>query len=203
MRQHELLINAGDVIEVQLTSETVVIETNGRRRDAEPGHITNRMRLFVRETDGKEQTYDFEETELGVRNTQRVAIVRARLAGAPAPVNLILYNLSSGAKQPFDPAIGAYLHKKTLFGPIWKASGAALLIAFGFYLVSHFVMGRGAVSAGFLAAMFAFLAFPVVWWISGIVDRISAQGRFRKAYAAFVAAMDERTRAFAPASPQA
>jgi hypothetical protein len=57
-----LLINAGDVIEVQLTSETVVIEGAGGRRNAEPGHITNRMRLFVRQTDGVEKKYDFEDT---------------------------------------------------------------------------------------------------------------------------------------------
>ena len=67
-----VLVSVGDVIEVQLTSETVMIEGAHGRRQAEPGHITNRMRLFVKLVDGKEQKFDFEDTELGVRETQRV-----------------------------------------------------------------------------------------------------------------------------------
>ena len=72
-----LLISAGDVIEVQLTSETVVIDTP-QGRQVEQGHITNRMRLFIKLTDGKETKFDFEDTELGVRETQRVAVVRGK-----------------------------------------------------------------------------------------------------------------------------
>src|SRR5262245_12294204 len=111
MASHKLLISAGDVIEVQLTSETVVIE-GATRRHVEPGHITNRMRLFVRELDGSEMKYDFEDTELGVRESQRVAIVRAHLKRAPAPVNMILFNLSSNERDTFEPGLAAYLGHK-------------------------------------------------------------------------------------------
>src|SRR5262245_18211023 len=93
MAASTLLITAGDVIEVQLTSETVVIE-GADRCYVEPGHIPNRMRLFVREAVGKEQKFDFEDTELGVRETQRVAVVRGRLKKRPEAMNLLLFNLS-------------------------------------------------------------------------------------------------------------
>lgn len=189
----KVLISAGDVIEVQLTSETVVLQDAHGRRAAEPGHITNRMRLFVKETDGKEKKYDFEDTELGVRETQRVAIVRA-----PSGANLILFNLSSGEQDTFEPAIHALLSKKPLFGPLWKAIGVALVIAVIFYLVSHYQFGRGPVMAGFMAGFFAFLTVPVLWWIWKTWDRVTESMRFKAARKKFIAEMEARVRAYAP-----
>ncbi|MEZ6024392.1 MAG: hypothetical protein R3C16_13485 [Hyphomonadaceae bacterium] len=122
-----VLINAGDVIDVQLTSETVVIESARGRRQVEraPGHIQDRMRLFVRETDGREQKYDFDDTELGVRETQRVAVVRQARAPWREPVNLILFNLSSGEKDCFEPGLAAHLGLKPFFSAIAKAIALA------------------------------------------------------------------------------
>src|ERR1043165_7691522 len=123
-------IHAGDVIEVQLTSETVVIETpNGRREADDAGRITNRMRLFVRHPDGKEEKYDFDDTELGVRETQTVAIVRGKRRRAKEPVNLILFNPSSGEHDPFERGLASYLGHKPFFGPLSKALVLALGVA--------------------------------------------------------------------------
>jgi hypothetical protein len=200
-----LLISAGDVIEVQLTSETVVIETaGGRRAAAEPGHITNRMRLFVRETDGKEQKYDFEDTELGVRETQRVAIVRGKLKRAPQPVNLVLYNLSSGERDTFEQGIAAHLGRKPFFGPLWKAGALSLGVALVFWFVSNFIErdGHGGTMSIFLAAMFGFLTYPVFWWICRTWDRITERMRYKAARKKFLKDMDARVQAYAPAPQQ-
>jgi hypothetical protein len=195
-----LLISAGDVIEVQLTSETVVIETqSGRRPAAEPGHITNRMRLFIRELDGKEQKYDFEDTELGVRETQRVAIVRGRLKRAPEPVNLLLYNLSSGERDTFESGLAAYLGRRPFFGPLWKAAALSLGMALVFWFVSNFIerRGDGGMMSVFLAAMFGFLTYPVFWWLSRTWDRITERMRYRAARKRFIRDMDARAKAHA------
>ena len=191
-----LLISAGDVIEVQLTSETVVMD--GGRAQAAPGHITNRMRIFVRETDGAERTYDFEESELGVRDGQRVAVVRARIKGETEPVNLILFNLSAGKRDLFEAGLAAHLGRRPFFGPRWKAFALSLGLAGVFYFVSHYQLGRGPVGAGFLAAMFAFLAYPVFWWIAGSWDRITERIRYGRARKLFIADMDGRVKTYAP-----
>lgn len=195
------LVNAGDVIEVQLTSETVIIE-DADRRHVEPGHITNRLRLFVRETDGREQKYDFEDTELGVRETQRVAVVRGHLRKRAGPVNLILYNLSSGERDTFEAGLAAYLGRKARIGARWKAAGFALLVGVAFWAVSNYLErgGQGGAMSVFLAAMFGFLTYPIFWWVCGTWDRISERMRYRAARKRFLSEMDARVRTYAPLS---
>ena len=203
MAAETLLVTAGDVIEVQLTSETVVIEAaRGRRPSDEPGHILNRMRLFVRETDGREQKYDFEETKLGVRESQRVAIVRGRLKRVPEPFNLILFNLSSGERDTFEGGLAAYLRRKPFFGPLWKAAVFSLGVVLVFWFVSNFItrQGDGATMSIFLALMFGFLTYPVFWWLCATWDRITENMRYKRARLRFIADMDARVQAFAPGS---
>lgn len=199
MAANTLLISAGDVIEVQLTSETVVIE-GANRRHVEPGHITNRMRLFVRETDGGEKKYDFEDTELGVRETQCVAIVRGTLKRSPEPFNLILFNLSSGEKDTFEPGLAAYLGRKPFFGALSKAAVLALGVAVIFWFVSNYITrdGHGGLMSVMLGIMFAFLTYPVFWWIARTWDRISERLRYKAARKRFIAEMAERVRVYAP-----
>jgi len=197
-----LLINAGDVLEVQLTSETVVIEGAGGRRNAEPGHITNRMRLFVRQTDGAEKKYDFEDTELGVREEQRVAIVRGQLKKWPAPQNLILFNLSSGEHDTFEGGLFAYLGRKPFFGPLWKAAACSLGVIAIFWFVSNFIErdGAGGLGSISLAVMFGFLTYPVFWWICRTWDRVTEKMRYKSARKRFIKEMQGRVQAYAPAS---
>jgi translation initiation factor IF-1 len=204
MAANTLLISAGDVIEVQLTSETVVIE-GADRRHVEPGHITNRMRLFVRETDGSERKYDFEDTELGVRETQRVAIVRGALKRAPEPMNLLLFNLSSGEKDAFESGLAVYLGRKPFFGPLWKAAVLALGVALIFWFVSNFIErnGQGGLMSVMLAVMFAFLTYPVFWWLARTWDRITERWRYRAARKRFIAEMTGRVQSYAPGAEPA
>jgi len=201
MATHTLLISAGDVIDVQLTSETVVIESRTGRREEE-GHITNRMRLFVKETDGAEKKYDFEDTELGVRETQRVAIVRGKLKKVPEPFNMMLFNLSSGEHDTFEHGLRAYLGHKPFFGPLWKAAALSFGVAIVFWFVSNFVTrhGTGGLMSISLAIMFAFLTYPVFWWISRTWDRITERFRYRSARKRFIKDMRGRVNSYAPQS---
>lgn len=195
-----LLISAGEVIDVQLTSETVVMQTPaGGRPVAQPGHITNRMRLFVRDADGREQKYDFEDTELGVRETQRVVIVRGSRKRAREPVNLVLYNLSSGERDAFEPGLAAYLGRRPFFGPLWKAGVLALGVALVFWFVSNFIErdGQGGTMSMFFAAMFGFLTYPVFWWLCRVWDRITERMRYKAARKRFLKDMDARAQAHA------
>lgn len=201
----KVLVSAGDVIEVQLTSETVVIEGARGRRSEEPGHITNRMRLFVRETDGSEKKYDFEDTELGVRETQRVAIVRGQPKKTPHPINLVLYNLSSGERDTFEGGLATHLGHKPFFGPPWKAAALAFGVALVFWFVSNFITrnGYGGLLSVGLALMFGFLTYPVFWWLSSVWDRITERMRYKSARKRFLKDMDGRVRAYAPTASAA
>lgn len=192
-------ISAGDVLEVQLTSETVVLHTPQGAQSFGAGHITNRMRLFIRESDGREKKYDFEDTDLGVREGQRVAVVQGRLKRAPEPVNLLLFNLSSGEMDAFEPGLAAYLHRPVLFGPPLKALAAALLVGVACWFVSRYMLDRDAASAGLVTAGFALLTFPIVWWASSAWDRITGQMRYRAARKRFINEMSARVQAYAQA----
>jgi hypothetical protein len=204
MAAQTLLISAGDVIDVQLTSETVVIESRTGHREEE-GHITNRMRLFVKETDGSEKKYDFEDTELGVRETQRVAIVRGKLKKIEQPMHLILFNLSSGEHDTFEGGLRAYLGHKPFFGPLWKAATLSLGVAVVFWFVSNFITrnGYGGLMSISLALMFGFLTYPVFWWLSRTWDRITERMRYKAARKRFIKDMAGRVRAYAPSAAPA
>lgn len=209
----KLIVAAGDVIDVQLTSETVVIE-GADRRHVEPGHITNRMRLFVKLTDGKEQKYDFEDTELGVRETQRVVIVRGQGKGkrAGAPYNIVLFNLASGERGEFESGLRVYLGHKPFFGPLWKAAVISLGVALVSWFVATFVVNphsSGGISGLWLGIMFGFLSYPAWWWLARTWDRITERMRYRAAKKKFLVEMQARADAYAeaaeaaPAQPQA
>lgn len=199
MTEWALIVAAGDVLDVQLTSETVVIDTPlGRRPAGEPGHITNRVRLFVKDLDGKEQVFDFEDTELGVRESQRVAIVRAKSGRAHAPINLMLFNLSSAQHDTFEPGLAAYLGRKPFFGPPWKAAALSLVGALIFWLMSHFLYHRSTVQANYFAAAFAFALYPALYWLCGLWDRITERIRYKAARTHFITEMSARVQAYTP-----
>jgi len=201
MARQTPLITVGDVIEVQLTSERVVIRS-AQGREAQPAHITSRMRLFVKELDGSEHKYDFDDTELGVRETQRVGIVRARFKGQRDPQNLALFNLSSGESDAFEPALAAYLQRRPLVGPRGHALGWALVVALLTWAISNWGYrgGEGGPMSVFLAVAFAVLTFPIVWGLSALWDRLSARARYGRARAAFLSDAEAQVRALAGAA---
>jgi hypothetical protein len=202
MAEDTLLVTAGDVIDVQLTSETVVIEDAGMRH-VEPGHITNRMRLFVREMDGRERKYDFDDTELGVRETQRVAIVRGRPKRHKTELNLILFNLSSGESDTFKDNLAVYLGRTPVIGALGKAFIFSALVALITWVAPQLLgVGYNGALAIALAAMFALIGFPLFWWLSSVWDRVSERIRYRNALKRFIADMTTRVQAYAPGAAQ-
>jgi hypothetical protein len=206
-----LLISGGEVIEVQLTSETYVMAQgsgSGRKRrrkrgEAQPtGRIVNRMRVFVREPDGKERTYDFEGARLGVHDGHSVCVVRGRCEGGGKPVNLMLCNLSTEDRDLFEQQIVTFLDRKRLFGPFWHAMGLSAVLWVLFFLISFGIVRHGhqAITAGFYALFFAFLAFPVLWAGTGIWDRITERRRFKDGRAKLISDIEAHIAQLAPAA---
>lgn len=191
-------ITAGDVIEVQLTSETVVFDRGDGSVTAEPGHITNRMRLFVRELDGAERKYDFEDTELGVRETQRVAIVQGVPKRGKAPVHLILFNLSSGESDIFERGLRAFLDDGPKVASPLKALIAGLAWALLFWLVARYGFAKSEGFANVYSVMSALLLLPFFWWGARAWDNFTQEWRYQAACKKLIADADGRVRAYEP-----
>jgi hypothetical protein len=205
MTAGRLFVSAGDVVEVQLSADTPPQDPKGRKKKkpkkAPPRRITvKRMRLFLREGDGKDQKYDFEDARLGVRQGQRVAVARGALRGAPEPVNLMLCNLSTGEHEVFEHALTLFLVDKPTFTPFWQGmvmAGAAWIIT---TLAMFLIITPGVSFAG--AAWYGvFVAFVLFWPLWGLAyswDRMTERGRFRRAREAFIADIEARAKAYAP-----
>jgi hypothetical protein len=194
-----LQITDGEVIEVQLTSETYVMAPGegGQKRRRKPrraaaapaGKILNRMRVFVREPDGKERNYDFEGARVGVHDGHRVCIVRGRCATTKDPLNLMLCNLSTEDRDLYESAILRFLDQPRMFGPFWRAVGLSLwvwLIVSGLWalIVTH---GRHFLTVSIYALFFMFLAFPLIWGGVALWDRLSEKRRFEDGRAKLIA----------------
>ena len=210
-----LHIVTGEVIDVQLTSETLVVESAvGRRRTkrkapkpASGGRITNRMRVFLRDHDAaKETMFDFEGAKLGVRDGHHCAVVRGHCKGAKDPVNLMLINISTNERDFFELGIFAFLNRKRFFGPIWTALGLSLImIAFGVFF-SQVILGHSesmsVLESFWWSLFFAFLVFPIFWWLAGLWQRMDDRARLRRARQALIEEVEARLRG-APRPTQA
>lgn len=207
-------IAAGDVIEVQLTSETLVVENQrgerqpGRKaqRAVQTGRISNKMRVFLRDADGKEDDYDLDGARIGVRDGHRAAIVRGNVPGVREPINLVLINISTDERDVFERNMHAFLYRKPFFGPLWKAFGlAAIMTVFGvfysqFILQHHDTMTM--LESFWWALFFSFLAFPVLWWVAGLFEKITGDAKYKRDRAKLLADIDGRLHAFQKPSTQ-
>lgn len=202
-------IAAGEVIEVQLTSETYVIEgraspSTKKRAKAKPqtgGRIVNRMRVFLREPDGKERNYDFAEARIGLHDGHHAAVVRGKIKDAREPLNLMLVNFSTDERDLFERNIAAFLDKPVLFGPKWKALGLSLvMLLFGMGL-SHFVISpdKPWSFAFWMALFFAFLAFPIFWGVTELWTRLTERARFTRERAKLLSEIEGALKAHRPA----
>jgi hypothetical protein len=124
--------------------------------------------------------------------------VRAKFKAHPAPINLLLFNLSSGEMDTFEPALEALLGRTPLFGPRWKAAAAALLAGTIAWLVSRYAVGQGPLVAGFISIAAAFAAYPLTLWAARAWDRITEDMRYRSARKRFIEEMWTRVKAYAP-----
>ncbi len=200
-------IAAGEVIEVQLTSETYVIEgrptpkaKKGKLQPLAGGRIANRMRVFLREADGKERNYDFADARIGLHDGHQAAVARGKIKGERDPINLMLVNFSTDERDLFERNIAEFLDKPALFGPIWKAVGlAALMLLIGMAL-SHFVISpdKGWAYAFWWAFFFSFLAFPIFWGITALWTRLTDRARYQRDRAKLIADIEGALKAHRP-----
>jgi hypothetical protein len=199
-----LLVSAGDVVEVQLAAEPPVDNAKAaKRKKGKPAprrQTVTRMRVFLREADGKDQKFDFDDAQLGVRAGQRVAVARGVLDGVREPINLMLCNLSTGEQEIFERAVAVFLFSKPGFGPLLQGlvmAGAVWLITVA---LTHFVMtpGMSYIASFWYGAFVAFVLFWALWGAAHFWSRVTARGRFRRARAAFIADVETRVKAYAP-----
>jgi hypothetical protein len=205
-----LLITAGDVIDVQLTSETIMVEGanqgRGKRRQARTATRTlKRMRVFLRDSAGKEMKFDLAETNLGVRDGHRCAVVHGRCPGLKDPAPLMLANLSTDERETFDHGVAAYLRRRRFFGPLWKAFFASLLMtAFGVFY-SQIILGHhdsmSVLESLWWAGFFSFLTYPVFWWLAAMWEQMTERARFRRGRAQLLADIEAGLRAHRQTPP--
>ncbi len=186
-------IAAGDVLEVQLTSETVIFE----RGDGTSEHnASNRMRLFVRDLEGKERKFDFEETQLGVRTGQRIAVVQGQTRSEP--VTLMLFNLSAGEDDTFETNLRAFLDVRSWFSPPLQTLAATVIYIALFWLIARFGFGRSEGFANVYSVVSAALLAPAFWWAATTWERLSHEWRYNAARKRLISDARGRVRVYAP-----
>lgn len=162
----------GEVTKVQFTSETHPAP-GGK---SGPAIILNKMRIFLREKDGgQERDFAFTNTTVGVHEGHTIAIARAIVRGARAPVLLALINESTGQRDDSEEGFERAGHVDGFFGPRWKATGlSAVLFVLG-YLISRFIVSPDKTSSTWITwpLFLAFLAFPIFWGGTVLWDRIT------------------------------
>lgn len=165
----------GEVTKVQFTSETHLAP--GGKRAPPQNRVVNKMRIFLREkADGKERDFAFTNTTVGVHEGHTIAIARAIVRGAEAPVLLALINESTGQRDDSEDGFERAGRVGGFFGPRWKAVGmSTVLFAFG-YLISRFVVSPEKTASTWITwpLFLAFLAFPIFWGGTTLWDRITS-----------------------------
>jgi hypothetical protein len=191
----KLEIIAGEVTEVQLRSEAIEDAPNapahGRRHPKE--RIINNMRIFVREDNGHEDDYDFEESSVGVRQGHRVVIVRATDKRVSKPVILALHNVSNDEREENAENFALFTDRGPKLGPRLLAFAWTVGVFVIGFLLSRFVISPEKGMGWWISwpLFFSFLAFPILWgaivlWRS-VTRRVSAE-RARNAIRAEIAA---------------
>lgn len=176
----KLMITTGEVLRVQLTSETHMLKSP--TPTGAQSRVVNKMRIFLRDSaDGKEKDFTFVNSSVGVREGHRISVVRAQLRHIKAPLLLMLVNHATGQREESENGFTTAMSPKGYFGPRWRAFGLTTILFFLFWAISHFIVrqGSGGLMSFFMAFMFSFLTFPVFW--GGVVmwDRFTVPKRER------------------------
>ena len=192
MNLPKLEIIEGDAVKVQLTSETHAPARGGVKANDKllvSSKVLNRMRLFIMRADGKEQDFQFVNSTVGVREGNRVAVVRAKPNGPGPWLVVALYNLTT---QTREEQIGAFAKaaRQQWIGARWRAgmwaAGAfALDLLIGKWLHPHD-------HSFWIAISFGIVAYPIAWAIGWITDLIVLPERQREAEKALRFAIDEK-----------
>lgn len=202
MGKVEFDIVSGIVTEVQLAPERYEAPAPGR--DAPEGHITNRMRIFIRDG-AEEDDYDVDDDEIGVRDGHSVVLARARDAHVREPVNLLLFNVSTDERREFARNFALFTDRPALFGPRWKATGAAALFFLAAFAFAALLLWPEAGMAAWITwpLIWTILVWPVFWAAAWAWDAITRPIRAERARNAMRAEIEARLAAHLAAAPSA
>jgi len=194
MNLPKLEIIEGDVVKVQLTSETRVAGRGGAKASEKvlvSSKITNRMRVFLLGADGREQDFQFANSTVGVREGHRVAVVRAKPAGPGPWLTVALYNLTT---QVREEQIGAFARaaRQQWLGVRWRAAFWALGVFVFYWPLSEILPLAERQRGPGIALALAILTYPFASAIGWIVDRLVLPARQREAEKALRFAIEER-----------
>jgi hypothetical protein len=169
MRLPRLDVLIGDVVKVQMATETHVA---GGATDTAPlavsSSVVHRMRIFLRQKDGKERDVQFANAKLGVREGHHIAIALAKpLGGAMRPVTLV--NLTTGQREEYQDAFRAVVRQKIIHARL-RAGAAGLILGVGFFLFAHLFQPEG--DHLWPAIGIGLLGFGALWGVFAAVDAV-------------------------------
>lgn len=178
MHLPKLEIVTGDVVDVQLTSETHIAGGPGKGRDLVDvrSKVINRTRVFLKAADGRERDFAFANTTVGVREGHRISVVLAKGAGMKAAQVVLLHNHTTGQRDEMEAVLKASVRQKTL-GARWRALAGAVVIFLAYYGATA-AINQGVVNL-WLAIAIALGMFPILWLIMGGIDALVLPRRER------------------------
>ena len=202
MHLPKLEIVTGDVVNVQLTSETHVAGAGGRRGGQSldvRSRVINRTRIFLKAADGRERDFSFANTTVGVREGHRVSVVLAKGAGMKAAQAVLLHNHTTGQRDEMEAVLQSAVRQKTI-GARWRAMAGSFLLFFSYWGASA-VINRGEANL-VIATLLAILAYPVLWGVFGGVDALLLPQRERQLAARLQAEIEGRLKPLETPPPQ-
>lgn len=195
MRLPKIEIVEGEVVKVQLTSETHVAGRAHVKVGSDvlvSSKVVNHMRLFIAIDEKTERDFKFTNTTVGIREGHRVAIVRAKPAGPGPWLNIALYNLTT---QQREEQIGAFAKaaRQQWIPARWRA-GVWGFGAFVLFWLFSAIAGLKLNGQDHLKVAIAIgvLVVPIAWLIGAITDRIVIPSNQRAAEKALRFAIDEQ-----------
>lgn len=162
----------GDVTRVHLTADhRLAPAAKGRPARTEPVNI---MRVFLRDrATGREAEVSFVNSTVGVHEGHVIAVARAKVRGARAPVMLALINETTGQREEFPDGFRRAARNE-IFGPRWKALGLSVAIFIIGWLGSLVLADpTPGVWRGLWPLFLAFLSFPALWAVIAGLDSLT------------------------------
>jgi hypothetical protein len=169
MRLPRLDVLIGDVVKVQMATETHVA---GGATETMPlavsSSVVHRMRIFLRQKDGKERDVQFANAKLGVREGHHIAIALAKPPGA-AMRPVMLANLTTGQREDYQDAFRAVARQKIIHARL-RAGAAGLVLGVGFFLFAHLFQPGG--DHVWPAIGIGLMGFGALWGIFAAIDAV-------------------------------
>jgi hypothetical protein len=172
MRLPKLDVVHGEVVRVQFTTDSLVGRGAQPTAAADPKaalNVINRMRLFIKLTEGGERDFAFDDATVGVREGHKVSVVRAKREGMREPQPIVLHNHGTGQRMEIKAAFADMLRQKGLRAR-WRALAGAAFMLLVFCVSAAILRPEG----GWIG--WAFLigvgGFPLLWGLIGLRDLI-------------------------------